>query len=39
LSGRRVVLVAPLSDVDTAQDFKTQRCFAERLVLPRDRLA
>ncbi|MHA1517529.1 MAG: TIGR04282 family arsenosugar biosynthesis glycosyltransferase [Alphaproteobacteria bacterium] len=35
LSSRKVALVARLSDVDTAGDFKTQRRFAERLVLPR----
>jgi glycosyltransferase A (GT-A) superfamily protein (DUF2064 family) len=39
LRGRRVALVDRLSDVDTAEDFKSQRRFAERLVLPRDHLA
>ena len=39
LRGRSVALVDRLSDVDTAEDFKSQRRFAERLVLPRDHLA
>lgn len=35
LSGRKTRLATRLRDVDTAEDFKTQRRFAERLVLPR----
>jgi rSAM/selenodomain-associated transferase 1 len=32
LDGRRVVFAATLSDVDTEEDFRRERCLAERLV-------